>query len=91
MSAPAAVPVGYELIEGIDRVSAVDADGVEICGAYQPLGHNYWLLYVTMLATRRTGVRVPHNACFWGGPQGRADAVPWVRTIATLYGQAVAL
>jgi len=88
--ASTAAPAGYRLVEDAARISAVDVDDVEICGAYKPLGHNYWLLYVTMLTTRRTGIRVPHNACFWGDAQGCADARPWVETIAVLYTRAVA-
>ena len=33
----------FRIIEEPDRVSAVDADGVEIVGAYKPRGHTYFL------------------------------------------------
>lgn len=73
------------------RISGLSDLGVEICGAYRPIGHNYWLLYVTQLCVARTGVRVPHNACFWDDGTGRAigDARSWVETIASLFMQAV--
>ena len=76
----------FRLIEEKTRMSAVDADDIEIVGAYQPLGHNHWLLYITKLTTGKTGGRVPHHVCFWGADdRTRADAKAWVETIASLY------
>jgi hypothetical protein len=76
----------FRLIEEKTRISAVDADDIEIVGAYQTLGHNHWRLYITKLTTSKTGVRVPHNACFWGADdRATADAKAWVETIASLY------
>jgi hypothetical protein len=76
----------FRLIEEKTRISAVDADDIDIVGAYQPLGHNHWRLYVTKLTFRKTGVRVPHNACIWGADaRVRADVKAWVETIARLY------
>jgi hypothetical protein len=76
----------FRLIEVKTRISAVDADDVEIVGAYQPVGHHHWLLYITTLATRKTGVCVPPHACFLGADdRARADAKAWVETIASLY------
>jgi hypothetical protein len=76
----------FRLIEEKTRISAVDADDIEIVGAYQPLGHNRWLLYITKLTTGKTGVRVLHNACFLGvDDRARADVKAWVEAIASLY------
>jgi hypothetical protein len=76
----------FRLIEEKTRISAVDADDIEIVGAYEPLGHNHWLLYITKLTTRKTGVRIPHNACFLGvDDRARDDVKAWVETIASLY------
>jgi hypothetical protein len=76
----------FRLIEENTRISAVDADDIEIVGAYQPSGHNRWLLYVTKLTTSKTGVYVPHHMCFWGADgRTRADVKAWVEVIASLY------
>lgn len=73
-----------------DRVFAVDdADGQEICGAFNPVGHRHWQLYVTRKVADLTGLRTPpHREHFWGD-HGRADALAWIELIATLYDQAV--
>jgi hypothetical protein len=76
----------FQLIEEKTRISAVDGDDIEIVGAYQPLGRNHWRLYITKLTTRKTGVHVSRNACFWGADdRARADVRAWVETIASLY------
>jgi hypothetical protein len=69
----------------IDRISAVDADGKEICGAFKPVGHNYWQLYTTKLVAGVTGLRTPpHRECFWGD-HGRIDSRAWIELLAALY------
>jgi hypothetical protein len=77
----------FRIIEEPDRISAVDENDIEIVGAYQPRGHNYYLLYATQLTVRKTGVRIPHHAAFWGVTTGRAkeDARSWIEMIASLY------
>lgn len=42
---------GYRLIEKPERVYAVDEDGVEICGARKPYGHDDFVVYVTRRVT----------------------------------------
>lgn len=37
--------------ESPDRISAVDADGIEICGAFRPQGHEHWLIFATARLT----------------------------------------
>jgi hypothetical protein len=67
------------------RISAVASDGMEICGAYRPEGHNYWCLFVTRSVSELTGVRVPpHREHYWGN-HGRDDAYSWAEMIAALY------
>ena len=79
----------YRIIDETARVSAVAADDIEICGAYQPAGRSYWSLYVTELITRQTGLRTPpHREHFWG-ETGKSAARAWVELIAALYTQAV--
>jgi hypothetical protein len=48
MTAPAAA---YTLIEKEARIIALDAQGVEICGARQPFGHDEWVVYVSVRVT----------------------------------------
>lgn len=50
---PEPSPPGYELIEKPSRITAVDSSGVEICGARQPYGHNFWTVHVSMRVTDR--------------------------------------
>lgn len=85
MTAPAAT--GYRIIDEPTRIVALDADGVEICGAHRPVGHEYWSLYVTLLITRQTGLPLPQHAHFWGDT-GRRCASLWVEMIASLYAEA---
>lgn len=78
-------PQAYELIEDGPRVYAVDGKGQEICGAYQPVGHDYWTLYLTRLVMDATGLQTPpHREHFWGDV-GRDASRAWVRVIAALY------
>lgn len=51
MTAP--VAAGYRIIEKDARITAVDDTGVEICGARQPYGHNFWTVHVSMRVTER--------------------------------------
>lgn len=87
MTAAPEAPGGYRLVEesgGCARISAVDADGVQICGAYQPGGHTYWVVYLTASLTALTGRRPPHHAHV----PGRCDAQAWVEAVGGLYGRA---
>lgn len=75
---------GYTLVEEVDRIDAIDADGVAICGAYQPAGHDYYCFFVTKTVTRMTGLSTPpHREHFHGG-QGRKAAKAWVELLACL-------
>lgn len=67
---------GWTLIEKPSRVYAVDAAGIEICGARQPYGHTEWHVYVT---TRVTG-RLHQVVAFT-----RESAVQHVTLIAALF------
>lgn len=85
----------YTLIEetncigDVNRISAVDGDGQEICGAFKPAGHDYWQLYTTKLITKIVGVPTPpHRESFWGN-HGRIDSQRWVEVLASLYVKAV--
>ena len=77
----------FRIIQEPDRISAVDEDDIEIVGAYGSVDTGIFLLYVTQLAMRKTGVRIPHHAAFWdnGSGHARADARHWVEIIASLY------
>lgn len=76
--------VGYTIVEETLRIDALDSDGVAICGAYQPLGHEYWILFVTRTVTQVTGLTVPpHRETFWG-QTGRMAARSWVELLACL-------
>lgn len=35
----------YRLLEKPSRVYALDVNGIEICGARQPIGHPEWIIY----------------------------------------------
>jgi hypothetical protein len=79
----------YRIIDETGRVSAVTADDIEICGAYQPAGRSYWSLYIPTLITGQTGLQTPpHREHFWG-ETGKWAARAWVELIAALYTQAV--
>jgi hypothetical protein len=76
-------PLGYSLIEDGQRIDAVDVNGVAVCGAYQPVGHDYWCLFVTRSVTRLTGLTVPPHREFYG-QTGFNAAKAWVELIACL-------
>jgi hypothetical protein len=79
-----AATTGYTLVEEPLRIDALDANGVAICGAYQPAGHDYWCLFVTRTVTEVTGLTVPpHRETFWG-KTGRTAAKAWIELIACL-------
>lgn len=46
-----AIEPRYRLIEKPARIHAVDSDGVEICGARQPYGHDHYVIYVSTRLT----------------------------------------
>lgn len=80
---------GYTLIVNSDRIIAQDRDGIEICGAYQPVGHEYWSLYLTKLVSELTGMATPPHREHFYGCQGRVVAKAWVELLASLYSLAV--
>lgn len=47
-----AATASYRLIEKPNRVVAVDANDVEICGARLPFGHEHWTVYATVRLTK---------------------------------------
>lgn len=73
----------YTLVEEPLRIDALDAQGVAICGAYQPKGHDYWCLFVTKTVTQITGLAVPPGRELYG-PTGRTTVKAWVELLATL-------
>jgi hypothetical protein len=82
--------MGYTVIDtDPDRVTIIDnVSGLEICGAYRPVGHDYWSLYVTRLITDVTGLATPpHREHFWSD-HGKLVARRWMELIAALYCQA---
>jgi hypothetical protein len=83
--------IGYTINElrddhnRVNRISAVDAHGREICGAFAPQGHEYWSLFVTKTVTNFTGLSTPpHREHFWSD-SGRITARAWIELIAALY------
>lgn len=78
----------YTVIDEPDRVYAVDETGIEICGAYQHRGHDYWSMYCTKLVTQRTGLTVPPHREHFYGLTGRTVARSWIELIAHLYSMA---
>lgn len=86
MTTKSSNPMGYTIIDADDRVTIIDdSTSKEICGAYQPVGHEYWSLYVTKLVTEVTGlVTPPHREHFYGG-NGRCVARRWAELIGALY------
>ncbi|ORV56344.1 hypothetical protein AWC06_03490 [Mycobacterium fragae] len=64
------------------RISAVNASGVEIAGAFQPPDRPYWLLYVTPLLANTAGIEFRHDPVPLGG---REEARQWVNLVAQLY------
>lgn len=64
------------------RISAVNASGGEIAGAFQPPQRPYWLLYVTPLVTAAAGIEFRHDPL----PLfSREEARQWVNLVAQLY------
>lgn len=68
--------LGYELIEKDSRVHALDMNGVEICGARQPYGHDDWIVYVHVRLTSS-----PHQVI----ATTKAAATAHVQMIASLF------
>jgi hypothetical protein len=64
------------------RISAVNASGLEIAGAFKPPERPYWLLYVTPLLATAAGVEFHHDPLPLGG---REEARQWVNLVAQLY------
>jgi len=85
-----ATPIsGYAICEDSDRIWAIDHVGAEICGAYQPAGHDYWSLYVTKTVMQITGLAVPPHREHFYGCNGRNVARQWVELLACLAALAV--
>jgi hypothetical protein len=63
------------------RIVAVDAQNIEIVGAYRPVGLNDWRLFLTKLVSDTVALPQPHkvHVC------SRDDALRWIDLIATLY------
>jgi hypothetical protein len=77
----------YSIIEDEEgpahpRISAVNASGVEIAGAFQPPQRPYWLLYVTPLLAAAAGIEFNHDHLPVGS---REEARQWVNLVAQLY------
>lgn len=77
----------YSIIEDEEglthpRISAVNASGVEIAGAFQPFDRPYWLFYVTPMLATAAGVEFHHDPLPLGG---REEARQWVNLVAQLY------
>lgn len=76
----------YEMIDTDERIDAIMVNGVDggagICGAYQPVGHDYWCLFITKTVTDLTGLAVPPRREQFG--QGRQAARAWVELLAAL-------
>jgi hypothetical protein len=80
--------VEFTISDEPNRVSALDHDGIEICGAYHPSGQSCWNLYVTQLVRDATHLPAPpHHEHFWG-EHGHEDSRAWVELIAALYTRA---
>lgn len=76
---------GYTLIANSDRIIAQNREGVEICGAYRPQGHDYWSLYCTKLVSNMVGMSTPPHREHFYGAHGWKIAKAWVELIAGLY------
>lgn len=89
MTAPCTAP-SYRLQPEVDthteRIVAVTADGIPICGAYRPVELNDWRIFVSRFTADVLGVVQPHkvHSC------SREDAVHWLDMLATLYTKAIA-
>jgi hypothetical protein len=75
MTAPAEI-LRFVLVEERDRVCAVDVNGIEICGARRPFGHDHWSVYMTVRLTNNM-----HQVL----ALTKEAAVEHVRLIADLY------
>ncbi|MGH3525516.1 MAG: hypothetical protein ACRDU4_22475, partial [Mycobacterium sp.] len=60
------------------RISAVNASGEEIAGAFQPPERPYWLLYVTPLLATAAGIEFRHDPLLLSG---REEARQWVHLV----------
>jgi hypothetical protein len=78
------VPPPGEMTEDNDRIEAIDAEGVALCGAYRPVGHDYWIFFVTQTVTRITGLNTPPHKEHFYGQSGRLAVLAWVELIACL-------
>ncbi|WP_141564422.1 hypothetical protein [Mycolicibacterium palauense] len=67
----------FSVEESANRISAIGLDGAEICGAFQPHGHQYWQLFVN----RRTGLRL-HPGTRFAGTGARDASRAWVCVVA---------
>lgn len=76
---------GYQLIEEAGRVSAVTPDGVEIAGAHEPCGHEYWSVHVSATAVRAAHMSEFPRHIHYHGINSRHDAQVWVEFIAGLF------
>ncbi|MGE2817917.1 hypothetical protein ACQI5H_22650 [Mycobacterium heidelbergense] len=69
---------------GTERITVFDDDTSVICGAYRPVGHLYWRLYlaaaVASAACPTAQVPPPHLLA-----ARREDACRWVELIGRLY------
>lgn len=55
MTATLADPLtAMRITETPDRISAVDENGVEVAGAFKPVGHDGWRVYATARLTEHT-------------------------------------
>lgn len=68
-----------------ERIGVFDMNGAEICGAFNPTGQHYWLIYVTNAATTAAGYS--HQYLFPRHLQlrSRQHARQWLELIAGLY------
>lgn len=79
-----AITDGYRIVETDDRMDAVDAEGVALCGAHRPVGHDYWIFFVTQTVTRITGLETPPHKEHFYGQSGRFAVRAWLELIACL-------
>jgi hypothetical protein len=73
------------IVETERQVFAVDDDDVEICGAFNPVGHEYYQFYVTWKVVNLTGLQTPPHQEHFIGELGRVYARQWIELIAALY------
>lgn len=80
---------GYRLHPEVDahteRIVAVTANGIPICGAYRPVELNDWRIFISKFTADALNVVQPHkvHSC------SREDAMHWIDMLATLYTRAV--